>query len=147
MFVTRIIIFFSFCVICLSCDKESCNPNDMLELRTDFNEEEFLKAILGQWEGVLEIETRANVTYLELCEQGNAKITLKEEGTVEHFEGNYTVEFTHIGNPTSADITIITSKENLILSRVHFGFNSLVSSTEPFLTIDGPIWGLLSRME
>jgi len=149
MYVTRTIIHFLFLVIFLSCDKESCNPND-IDLRIDFTEEEFLTAIIGQWESVLENAAVVNVTYLEFCEQGHAKIALKEEGTVEHFEGNYTVEFILVppaGTETRASITIKSSKRDIILSLVTFSPNSFFPSNMLFLNIGGPIWGLLSIVE
>ena len=149
MYVTKAIIYFLFLSICLSCNKESCNPYD-IELRIDFTEEEFLTAIIGQWESVLENAAAVNVTYLEFCEQDHAKITLKEGSIEEFFEGNYTVEFTLLppaSTETRASITIKSPKRDIILSTVTFSPNSLFPASMLFLNISGPIWGLLSRVE
>jgi len=148
MYFEKAILCFVCFLACISCEKESCNPNDVLELRMDFTEEEFLMAIIGKWESVWETDGFENVTYLELCKQGNAKITLKEGSTVEYFEGNYTVEFTNLGYRTRADITITTPKRNIILSDAQFDLHNGLSVTKLyFRTYGGSPKAVLSRIE
>ena len=150
MYFTRAIIYLLGLVVCLSCDKESNTPDDILELRMDFTEEEFLLAIIGKWETVWEFDEVENVTYLEFDDQGYAKITLKYESTEEDFEGNYTVEFTLIPEPgeeTRADITIKSAKRNILLSGVHFGLHSGLSGTKLFFRTHFAPIAVLSRIE
>src|SRR3990172_9161392 len=75
------------------CDKTPNFTDTGVELKSDFSVTEFKNAIIGKWQSVYEKAFEENVKYLELREQGEAKLILERNGIEEEFEGNYSVDF------------------------------------------------------
>ncbi len=135
-------------ILCLNCHRTPTQV-DQIELREDFSESEFKEAIIGKWESVFEIPGKQNIGYLELTRQGNAKIIIKQDGNKKEHKGSYSLTFLRPpmeGNVTLAELTIITSKESIILSRVNFGIHNAFPAEVFFLRIDKEPYGVLQRM-
>lgn len=143
--------YFICLLLCLCCNEDPNTSNDKEKLRTDFSESEFKSAIIGKWQSVLTIDGQENVIYLELSEQGDAKISLKKESTVEEFQGKYSIGFIRPPSPgtvTLAEITITTPQRNIILSRVCFDMsNAYPAPAGLLLRIMESPYGTLDRVE
>ena len=137
----------------LGCDK---TPNDnqaqqnQIELREDFSASEFKEAIVGKWHSVWERPGEEYVKYLELHQQGEAKIIISKDIDSKLSEGNYSINFLRppaTGNVTFAEITIATSNDTIILSRVNFGYHSAFPMEgDLLLRIDEAPYGVLKRL-
>lgn len=135
-----IILIFS-----LDCCRTPTEVNQT-ELREGLSESEFRAAILGKWESVFEHPGKQNVAYLELTCQGKAKITITHDGNKKEYKGGYSITFLRPpteGMVTLAELTIKTSNENIILSRVNFGLHNAVPFDEYLLRIEKEPYGVL----
>ncbi len=137
-----IALIFSF-----SCDKIP-NQINQIEYRENLSGSEFKEAIIGKWESVYKMQGKENVEYLELTRQGIAKIIIEKDGITIWYFGSYYVDF--LRPPTDymvtfAELTIKTSKGNIILSRVNFGLHNGVPFDELLLRIDKEPYGVLKK--
>ncbi len=159
------ILLSSFCLITsYSCSKDRLNPSkemlccckdsmqevSNLVLDEGFSETEFKEAIIGKWESVYEIEGKDNVMCLGLTKELTACIVLKKENIEKEFAGNYTINFLRPpqeGFVTLGKISIITSKDSIILSRIIFSLHNGVSVDKVFLRIFDEPYGTLDRIK
>ncbi|MFA9391505.1 MAG: hypothetical protein ACERKD_16970 [Prolixibacteraceae bacterium] len=121
------------------------------ELKENFSDSEFKEAIIGKWQSIFEHEGQENVIYLELSNQNKAKITIEKESKQNKYEGDYKVSYLRPpdeGMVTLAEITILTSNDTLVLSRVNFGLhNYFPAERGPFLRIDQSPYGVMERIK
>lgn len=136
-------------IFCLGCHKTPTQV-DQIELREGLSASEFKEAIIGKWQSVYEKPGKENVLYLELSRKGSAKIIIKKDSDKKEYEGNYSIDFLRppsIGMVTLAELTIKTSKENIILSRVNFGLHNAFPVEAGFLLrIDNEPYGVLKKI-
>ena len=139
-------------IFCFSCNK---TPNDsqefqsQIKLKDDLSETEFKKAIVGKWESVFEAQGKKSIEYLELNQEGDAKIIIKIDGNKKEYDGNYSITYLRTpaeGMVTLAELTIKTDKESIILSRMNFGLhNAFPTNSGYFLRNDEEPFGVLKK--
>ena len=136
-------------IFCLNCQNTPTEV-EQIKLREDLSEDEFKKAIIGNWQSVYEAPGKEIVDYLELDLQGNTKIIIKQDGNKKEYQGSYRIIFLRPptkGMVTLAELTIQTSGENIILSQVNFGLHSAVHDQVGFLLrIDQKPYGALEKI-
>ena len=152
----RFIIILSVLISLIGCDSDKESVSDtkkdveIIELREDFNAEEFKEAIIGKWQSVFEQSGFENVIYLELNANGNAKITLDKDSVSNDYQGDYTIDFTRQpmkGSVTFGEITISTQNKIIKLSRVNFGLHNAMPADSMYLRIDESPHGVLDRVK
>lgn len=130
IFYTALLFVFATIIGCgkeSELDSDTKADNEIIELKADFDAEEFKSAIIGKWQSVFLYPEEENVITLELDEKGKAKITLDKNNTSSSYEGNYAIEFIRPpmeGYVTLATITISANNREIILSRLNFGNHS-----------------------
>lgn len=141
---------FAVLITSLFCNKEPTSGDPNIELRSDFSEFEFNQALIGEWESVYDVPSAENVQYLKLTEQGKATLILKKENTETEYKGNYTTDFLRPpteGMVTFAELTISTSTDTIILSRLNFGYNNAFPiESGLYLRIERSPYGTLKRL-
>lgn len=136
-------------IIFLGCEK---NPtqNYWSHYRGYLSASDFKKTIIGTWISVWEHRGKENVEYLELNRKGNATIMIGKDGNRNNYRGRYRIDFPSPPREdlaTLAELTIMTSQGNILLSRVHFGYHNMVGTDNvPFLRIDKEPFGVLRKI-
>ncbi len=135
---------------CGATDSNKQEPPQLV-LKENFSEQGFKEAIIGKWKSVWKHSTKKNIDYLELNKNGGIKIIIDENGNLKEIRGSYNISFIRPpteGSITLAEITIKTSNDNIVLSRVNFGFhNALPMDRCPFLRIDSEPFGVLEKIK
>ena len=148
------IIILSVLISLIGCDKESDSDTEtdskIIELKEDFNADEFKEAIIGKWQSVFEHSEYDNVIYLELNANSEAKITLDKDNVRNDYQGNYAIDFIRQpieGNVTLGEITITTQNKTIKLLRVNFGLHNAMPMDSMYLRIDEVPYGVLDRIK
>ena len=141
-------------VFCLGCDKTPTKTSTLIDwsnYRSNFSSSEFKEAIIGKWISVFEHQGKENVEYLELSRYGKAIVMIKKDINGKTHTGDYSIHFSRPPRAdfvTLAELTIKTSKGDILLSRINFGLhNGVLTGIGPFLRIDREPYGVLEKFE
>lgn len=111
---------------------------------------EFKDAIIGIWKSVYIHKGSENVERLEVFPFGIARVFINDGLRVE-VTGKYEIDFLRPpaeGNITIAEMTITSDNDQIVLSRMSFGYHNAVPMTVGILLrIDKSPYGVLAKIE